>query len=51
MAEGGRAILIASSQNEPEVFRLIEERGFKYSIMMERGVFFEKLYAIRIWKE
>ncbi|AAB89463.1 MULTISPECIES: HemK2/MTQ2 family protein methyltransferase [Archaeoglobus] len=51
MAERGRAILIASSQNEPDVFDLIDERGFRYEIVGERGLFFEKLFAIKIWKE
>ncbi|WP_456330639.1 HemK2/MTQ2 family protein methyltransferase [Archaeoglobus sp.] len=51
MDDGGMAILIASSQNEPEVFDLIRERGFVYEIIGERGVFFERLYAIKIWRE
>ncbi len=51
MDDSGRAILIASSQNEPEVFDLIRERGFVYEIIGERGVFFERLYAIKIWRE
>jgi len=51
MDEGGRAILIASSQNEPEVFDLIKVRGFLYEIIGEKGVFFERLYAIKIWRE
>jgi len=51
MDDGGRVILIASSQNEPEVFDLIKDRGFLYEIIGERRVFFERLYAIKIWRE
>ncbi len=47
----GRAILIASSYNEPRIYTLLEEKGFRYEIIAERKLFFEKLYAIRIWRE
>ncbi len=50
LAENGRAILIASSQNEPYVFQEIERRGFAYEIVAERKLFFEKLYAIKIFR-
>lgn len=51
MDDGGRAILIASSQNEPEVFDLIRDKGMEYEIIGEKEVFFERLYAIKIWRE
>ncbi|WP_202318994.1 HemK2/MTQ2 family protein methyltransferase [Archaeoglobus neptunius] len=50
MSDEGRAILIVSSYNEPSIYELIEKRGFKYGIIGERKLFFEKLYAIKIWK-
>ncbi len=48
MDRKGRAILIASSQNEPYVFEAIKRRGFRYEIVAERRLFFERLYAIKI---
>jgi len=51
MDDGGRAILIASSQNEPEIFDLIKSKKFVYEITGKKGVFFEMLYAIKIWRE
>lgn len=51
LEDTGRAILIASSQNEPYVFEEITKRGFKYEIAAEKKLFFEKLYAIRIYKK
>jgi release factor glutamine methyltransferase len=48
MADNGRAIVIVSSQNEPDVFMEIMRRGYRYRIIGERKLFFEKLYALRI---
>ncbi len=48
LAKGGRAILIASSINEPYVFQQIKQRGFRYEVVRTRRLFFETLYAIRI---
>ncbi len=50
LAENGRAIVIASSLNEPYVFDEIKKRGYKYEIVLERKLFFEKIYAIKICK-
>ncbi len=50
MSDGGRAILIISSYNEPAIYELIEKRGLKYKIIGERKLFFERLYAVKIWK-
>ncbi|WP_290595691.1 MULTISPECIES: HemK2/MTQ2 family protein methyltransferase [unclassified Archaeoglobus] len=51
LTSNGRAILIASSYNEPQIYDLIEGLGFKYDIVGRRNLFFEKLYAIKIWRE
>ncbi len=50
LAENGRAIVIASSQNEPYVFEEIEKRGYRYEIVRVKNLFFEKLYAIKIFR-
>jgi len=49
MVEGGRAILIASSLNEPYIFQEIEKRGLSFEIVRVANLFFEKLYAIKIY--
>ena len=48
LKENGRIILIISSFNTPWVFEEIEERGFKWEIVGEKKLFFEKLYALRL---
>ena len=50
LAENGRIILIASSLNTPYIFKDIEKRGFKFEIMARRKLFFEELYALKLWK-
>lgn len=50
MDEKGRAILVISSYNEPHIYKMIEERGYKYEIMLKKNVFFERLYALKISK-
>lgn len=51
MSPDGRAILIFSSYNEPQIYNLLEERKLRYAIAGKRELFFETLYAIRIWRE
>ncbi|MCS7119291.1 MAG: methyltransferase [Archaeoglobaceae archaeon] len=48
MERKGRAILIVSSINCSRVFEEIHKRGYIFEIISEKGLFFEKLYAIRI---
>jgi release factor glutamine methyltransferase len=50
MAEGGRAVIIFSSYNRPFVFDEIKVRGYEHEVVGERGLFFEKLYAIKIFR-
>ncbi len=50
LTEDGRAIIIASSLNEPYIFDEIKRRGFNYEIILERKLFFEKIFAIKICK-
>ena len=50
LAENGRAIIIASSQNEPYVFEEIEKGGYKYEVVRVKNLFFERLYAIKIFR-
>ncbi|MEM4565318.1 MAG: methyltransferase [Archaeoglobaceae archaeon] len=50
LEDKGRALLIVSSFNVPKVFEEIEKRGFSYEIVKERSLFFEKLYALRIFR-
>lgn len=47
----GRAIIVASSQNEPYVFDLIKEKSYSFKILAEKKLFFEKIYAILIFSE
>ena len=51
MDKDGRAILIVSSQNVPRVFEEIKIRGFKYEILAEKKLFFEKIFAIKIHEQ
>jgi len=51
MSPDGRAIIIISSYNEPKIYNLLEEKRLKYTIIGKRELFFETLYAIRIWRE
>ncbi|MEG9195256.1 MAG: HemK2/MTQ2 family protein methyltransferase [Candidatus Methanoglobus sp.] len=48
MDEGGRALLIVSSQNASRVFEKMKLMGFQYEIIAERRLFFEKILAIKI---
>lgn len=50
LAENGRIILIASSLNTPHIFKEIEKKGFKFEIMAKKKLFFEELYALKLWK-
>jgi release factor glutamine methyltransferase len=50
MVEGGRAILIHSSLNLPEIYEVLESDGFKYEILKEKKLFFERLYAIKVFR-
>lgn len=51
MSKNGRAILIVSSLNTPRIFEEIGLRGLKYEIVGERKLFFEKLFAIKIFEQ
>lgn len=51
MSENGRAILIVSSLNTPRVFEEVLLRGFRYEIVGERRLFFERLYAMKIYEQ
>uniref|UniRef100_A0A7J2TLN5 Protein methyltransferase n=1 Tax=Archaeoglobus fulgidus TaxID=2234 RepID=A0A7J2TLN5_ARCFL len=48
MEENGRAIIVVSSMNTG-VFEEIRKRGFDFEIIDEEKLFFEKLYAVKIW--
>ncbi|MBO8182879.1 MAG: methyltransferase [Archaeoglobus sp.] len=50
LVENGRAILIHSSINLPEIYEAVWREGFKYEILREKKLFFEKLYAIKIYR-
>lgn len=50
MTEVGRAILVHSSLNVPEVYEFVEREGFTYEILKEKKLFFERLYAIKIYR-
>jgi len=51
LAERGRAILIHSSVNIPEIYEILEKIGYEYEIIREKKLFFEKLYAIKIYRK
>ncbi len=46
--ENGRAILIISSQNEPHIYKLLEEERIDYEIAGKRELFFETIYALKL---
>ncbi len=48
MDENGRAILIVSSQNEPQIYKLLEEKKISYEVVGKRELFFETLYALKL---
>ncbi len=50
MEDGGRAIVIVSSLTDERVFEEIESRGYSYEIVAVKKLFFERLYAVRIFK-
>ncbi|MCS7144134.1 MAG: methyltransferase [Archaeoglobaceae archaeon] len=50
MEKNGRAIVIVSSQNIPRIFDELESREFDFTILAERKLFFEKLFAIKIFE-
>ncbi|AEA46434.1 HemK2/MTQ2 family protein methyltransferase [Archaeoglobus veneficus] len=50
LAENGRIILIVSSFNTPAIFEEIEKRGYVYEVIAGRKLFFEELYALKIWR-
>ena len=51
LTQGGRAILIHSSVNVPEVYEILKRTGFEYEIIGEKKLFFEKLYAVKIYRK
>ena len=50
MVEKGRAILVHSSHNIPEVYEAVVREGFAYEILKKKKLFFEELYAIKIFR-
>jgi release factor glutamine methyltransferase len=46
----GRAILVHSSFNLPDIYDLIGEKGYRFQLLKEKKLFFEKLYAIKIFR-
>ncbi len=48
MGENGRAILIVSSQNEPQIHKLLEEKKISYEVVGKKELFFETLYALKL---
>ena len=48
MDENGRAILIVSSQNEPQIYKLLEEKKISYEVVGKKELFFETLYALKL---
>ncbi len=48
MEKDGRAILIVSSQNEPQIYKLLEEKNIIYEIIGKKELFFETLYALKL---
>ncbi len=50
LIEGGRAILVHSSFNLPEIYHLIGKGGYDFELLKEKKLFFEKLYAVKIFR-
>jgi release factor glutamine methyltransferase len=50
LKEDGRAILIHSSINLPEIHMIIEKKGFVFEELKSKKLFFERLYALKITK-
>ena len=48
LTDSGRAILVVSSFNVPRIFDEINARGFNYSLIDRKKLFFEELYAVKI---
>ncbi len=48
LKENGRIILIISSYNIPDIFEEIKKRGFRFEIIGERKLFFERIYALKL---
>jgi len=49
LADNGRIILIVSSVNKG-IFGEIERRGYAYEIVGQRKLFFEELYALKLYR-
>lgn len=50
MDKNGRAVVIISSLNLPRFFEEVRRRGFDYKVLAVRKLFFEQLYAIKIFE-
>jgi release factor glutamine methyltransferase len=50
LAKNGRIILVVSSLNA-NVFEEIENRSFKFKIIGRRKLFFEELFALRLFRD
>jgi len=48
LSKDGRAILIVSSINIPHIFDEIEKRGYRYSVIKRKKLFFEELFALKV---
>ncbi|MEM1671432.1 MAG: methyltransferase [Archaeoglobaceae archaeon] len=51
MEKDGRAIVVVSSLNIPKFFEEIKLRGFDYEILAVKRLFFEQLFAIKIFEQ
>ncbi|MEM1578332.1 MAG: methyltransferase [Archaeoglobaceae archaeon] len=49
LEKDGRAIIIASSLNSPAIFDEIAKRGYRYEVIAEKKLFFEKIFAVKIF--
>ena len=49
LSEKGRIILIASSLNFEKLRKKIEELGYSYEILKRKKLFFEELYALKLY--
>ncbi len=50
LSENGRIILIATSLNYEKLKKEIEKLGYRFEIVKKRKLFFEELYALKLFK-
>ncbi|AGK60482.1 HemK-related putative methylase [Archaeoglobus sulfaticallidus PM70-1] len=51
LVDGGRAVMTFSSYNTPDVYEILDKSGFSFEVISTKKLFFEMLYAVRIFKE